>query len=251
MADQEIVEISLDFKVDVIPGLYSPFTELVSDQTYETKFIMIDTKFITHTNNSMISTDYVTVFDMEYHENPIDEAFVREQIRNHSLGYIYYDTYHFYDHKWNDFNFQMMPTGVEKLYGIFHFEAILIGLLMSFGLAIILLAFQEKNKYFNGILLARGFGKSGIRSLIVSEMTVLFMIAFIIGSVLSGLLAFITFCGKSLLYPALGKIGVFFFMDPLTLFGLYGLILLLSFGLYFLAYSINARQSISRYFHKF
>lgn len=235
----------LDYQLDILPGI-AP--ESVMKLEY---VVLLDYYSVMHTNWSLISDDFTVLFDVNFLQNEIDYDLFEDDIANASIGKLVFGDFYYYDFRWDDLKFRMVPYGIEKFFGIVHFEAILIGILMSFGLAIILLAYQEDNKYFNGILLSRGFGKIGILRLIFSEMTVLFLIAILGGGLLSAIMAFITIALKPLLYPKFVNLSYFVFFDPLTLFGLYGLICLLSYALYFISYQINARKSITRYFHKF
>ncbi len=242
----EYVMASLDYTYELFPGLFNPY----EDGT-EIPCLLMDTDFVTHTNWSLVSPNLFVMLDVDYQNFDFSEIDIEEQINNASYGYIVYGDFKFYDNQWNDLKFRMQNSGIEKFFGIVHFETILVGLLMSFGLAITLLAYQEDNKYFNGILLSRGFGKQGIMKLIFSEMMVLFSIAFVGGGFFSMILALLTIALKPVLYPEIVNLSFNAFFDPLTLFGLYGLICFLSYALYYVSFKINARKSITRYFHKF
>jgi hypothetical protein len=135
-----------------------------------------------------------------------------------------------------------------SIFNICYFCALSIGLLLAFGLGIIVFQIKKQNQYMNGLLLARGYGKSGIRLLLISQLDCIFIIALILGflsSILPSVLFIKIFCHTLLPFDLPLN------ADFTELFGIIGFIGLICFGAFLIMDLIDARKPIREYFHRF
>ena len=179
-----------------------------------------------------------------------DPAVLTEMLNNASSGYVGYTGIEFYDQNWNDLNYKM-DLSEGGVYGIIYLEFVVIGVLLAFGLAILILSFQRENKYFNGVLLARGFGRINLLKLILSQIYIIFLIGISTG-LLSGLItSFSLIKMATAINYGSGIISFPIYANVLELVEILGIIILSSFVIYLVSYYFEAKKNITEYFHKF
>ncbi len=241
----ETIQVKIAAIMDIIPGVYySKYTESES-------FLVFDHQFLTNGDDILISKEFKTLFDVETLNGNYNSLNVISIITDVSQSFFEFSEIEEYDNSWNTFQFKMASFGVPRIYSIIHFQMILIGLLLAIGLSITILAFHEENKYFNGILIARGFGHQGLLQLIISEIFVLFIISFTSG-LLFGLFFASTFLvSRRFMYPDLNLLKFTIFLSPLTLFGIISIIAIFTFLIFYISFRLNAKKSKTRYFHQF
>ena len=179
-----------------------------------------------------------------------DSEVLKSMLNNASSGYVEYTNFHFYNQNWDDLNYKM-EFSESGFYGIIYLEFIMIGVLLAFGLAILILSFQRENKYFNGVLLARGFGRIGLLKLILSQISIIYIIGILTG-LLSGIITSFSFL-KIIIAMSYGSglISLPLFVNILELVQILGIIVLSSFVIYLVSYYFEAKKNITEYFHKF
>jgi ABC-type lipoprotein release transport system permease subunit len=238
------------FKVEIVqimnlmPGIYNSIYSYGSS----TEIILMDSKSHNQANSSLHSKKFYSLIDI----NPAlttNTTLMSSYIKNASLGYAGYSKLDYYDQDWNklDYELNMQETG---FYGIIYLEFLIIGILIAFGLAILFLSIQKENKYFNGVLLARGFGRKGLLKLILSKMFIIFLIG-VLSGLFSGFVTSITFIKVASSMGEQNQLQLPIFFNPIELVSILGLIVAFSFGLYLLSYYFESRKNITHYFHKF
>ncbi|QEE16508.1 FtsX-like permease family protein [Promethearchaeum syntrophicum] len=230
---------------DVMPGLF-----LVSGfwGSYEENMI-VDINSINQDSDLLYGDKFFQMIDInvDVEENP---EVLEVMLKNATSGYIGIDDINFYIQNWNDLNYEL-SADESGIYGIIYLEFLMIGVLLAFGLAILILSFQRENKYFNGVLLARGFGRRGLLILISSQISIIFLIGIFTG-LGSGLLTSIPLL-KITTIMSFGS-GLFsfpLFANVLELVKILGIIVLSSFVIYLVSYYFESKKNITQYFHKF
>jgi hypothetical protein len=239
---EETFDVEIGAIMEYLPGIY---------YTVSDPFLVFDVDYLTQGDSVSIGTRFWLLFDIHLQTSQYDQENAVEVINNIAKSFYPFDNLQFYDNSWSSFTFKMASSGISRVFSILHFEMILLGILMAVSVGITILSFHEENKYFNGILLARGFGTTGILKLIISEIFVLFILSFLTG--LSGgiLISILFLLIRRIIYPNLMYLKFSFFFSPVTLFGIIGFIAVFSFGIFYTVFKLNSRKSISRYFQKF
>ncbi len=241
----ETITVKIIVSTDVMPGLF-----LSSDQWGERDEIMIvDIGSVNQDKDLLHGFELFHMIDID-NDIEDDRDVLIEILDIATVNYIDYRSYEFYDQNWNDLNYKMDLTE-SGIYGIIYLEFTMIGVLMGFGLAILILAFQRENKYFNGVLLARGFGRLGLLKLILSQIFIIFLIGILTGLV-SGFLTSFSFLQIAIVMNyGKGIISLPLFVNGIELFRTLGIIVLSSFVIYLVAYYFESKKNITQYFHKF
>ena len=241
----ETITVKIIVSTDVMPGLF-----LSSDQWGERDEIMIvDISSVNQDKNLLHGFEMFHMIDINT-EFEDDRDVLIEILNNATNNYIDYRSYEFYDQNWNDLNVEM-GLSESGIYGIIYLEFTMIGVLMGFGLAILILSFQRENKYFNGVLLARGFGRLGLLKLILSQISIIFLIGILTG-LLSGFLTSFSFLKiATIMNYGAGLFSFPLFVNVLELVEILGMIVLSSFVIYLIAYYFESKKNITQYFHKF
>jgi hypothetical protein len=241
----EDITVKILVATDVMPGLF-----LSSSQWGERDEIIIsDIGSVNQDKNLLHGFEIFQMVDLDTDIEDERDVLI-EILNNASINYIDYSNYEFYDQNWNDLNIQM-ELSESGIYGIIYLEFTMIGVLMGFGLAILILSFQRENKYFNGVLLARGFGRRGLLKLILSQISIIFLIGILTG-LLSGFLTSFSFLQIAIVMNyGRGIISLPLFVNIGELVGILGIIVLSSFVIYLIAYYFESKKNITEYFHKF
>lgn len=233
-------------EVNYLPGLYNSER---SDLNPEEYIIFDNTQFSYNSTTVLPSKNVIQMFDLNSNfEENID--LVKEYLYIATNNAIRYEDFQIYFQQWNNFNLSFQENALG-FYIVLYLDFVLTGILIAVGTAILLLSIQKKNKYFNGVLLARGFGKKGLILLILSEIFIIFCFSFMIGTV--------TGIGFSSIYMKLSESTLMSIQGlHLPLYFNYVEFLLLLGGMIIstlllttLSFFIETRKSISKYMHKF
>ena len=232
--------------INYMPGLF--FYEESNPTPRE--YIVYDLRQLNlPSKENLPSRDIIQFFDISN-----NDVFEKDQfsiiLSEASQNSTNYEEFSFYNHDWNDFtvSFQENPLG---FYIVIYLDFVLTGILIAVGIAILLISIQKKNKYFNGVLLARGFGKKGLVAFIFSQITIIFILSFGVG-LISGIILAISYIKlrESASISTQGiNLPIFF---NFTEFGLLlGGILTITFLLTTLTFLLDTKKNISKYLHKF
>ena len=241
----ETITVKILVTTDIMPGLF-----LDSDEwgMLHEKMI-VDIHSLNQDNNSLHGFDIFQMMDIDV-DIEGDTEVLTQMLLNASTNYIKYMSFEYYDQNWNDLDYKL-DVSESGIYGLIYLEFTMIGILLGIGLAILILSFQKENKYFNGVLLARGFGRIGLLKLILSQISIIFLIG-ILSGILSGFLTSFSFLQIAVVmnYGA-GTISLPLFVNILELVEVLGIIVLSSFVIYLIAYYFESKKNITEYFHKF
>ncbi len=241
----ETIVVKILVSTDVMPGFF-----LSSDQWGMLKEKMIvDINSLNQDNNSLHGFKIFQMIDIDADVED-DPEVLKKMLINASTNYTEYLSFEFYDQNWDDLDYNL-DISESGIYGIIYLEFTMIGILLGIGLAILILSFQKENKYFNGVLLARGFGRIGLLKMILSQIFIIFLIGILTG-LLSGFLTSFSFLQIAIIlnYGA-GIISLPLFVNILELVETLGIIVLSSFVIYLIAYYFESKKNITQYFHKF
>ncbi len=229
---------------DIMPGIYL----LRSSWGYYNEKMIFDIGSVNQDKNLLHGNEIFQMIDIDTDVEE-DHEKLRNMLNNATIGYdVAY--IQIYDQNWNDLNYKM-EISESGFYGIIYLEFLMIGVLLAFGLAILILSFQRENKYFNGVLLARGFGRLGLLKLILSQISIIFLIGILTG-LLSGFLTSFSFLKiATVMNYGAGMFSFPLYVNALELVEILGMIVLSSFVIYLIAYYFEAKKNITQYFHKF
>jgi hypothetical protein len=242
----ESISVKILVSLDAMPGFYA-FSGQWSYANRER--MLIDISSVNQDMNLLHGIEIYQFIDInpEIEDDPV----VLEGIfRNITSGFIGNIGFQFYEQNWNNLNYKL-DSEISGFYGIVYLEFLMIGVLLAFGLAILILSFQRENKYFNGVLLARGFGRIGLLKLILSQISIIFLIGILTGLLSGFITSFSLLKIVVIMNYGRGLISFPLFVNAVELFEILGIIVLSSFGIYLIAYYFEAKKNITEYFHKF
>ena len=229
-----------------MPGFYVFSGQL--SFSYRERMI-IDISSVNQDKNLLHGIDILQMIDID--TDVEDDPEVLEGILNNVTSeYFEYAWFAFFDQNWDNlsYNLALDETG---FYGIVYLEFLMIGVLLAFGLAILILSFQRENKYFNGVLLARGFGRIGLLKLITSQISIIYLILILTGLLSGFITSFSLLKFVTIMNYGGGNISFPLFVNILELAEILGMIVLSSFVIYLVSYYFESRKNITEYFHKF
>ncbi len=260
----EIITINaqVDSIIDIIPGLwlnsYLPVHEEEDSHIYNVNLAAImDISILNEMTFDLGANFSIThLIDLK-DEIPINYQNVQhleEEIKRicgewyaNTHFSVYIDSFTEYDDLYGfDLSIQMINYA-------YIMEFVVIGIILAFGIAILMISFQQANKHFNGVLLARGFGKRGLFKFSMSLMLFMIIMGYLLGIISGFLSSFSTFSSVShwenvLLYGSIAfpvKIN-WGLMIP-TMILIPGITILI----YCINYIVDSKKSVSKYFHKF
>ncbi len=246
LLQNETINVKIIVVTNVLPGFY-----LLSDQwggSFEERMI-IDISTVNQDKNLLHGIKIYQMIDIDP-DIEDDSAVLTGMLNTASSGYVEYTEIEFYDQNWNDLNYKM-DLSESGFYGIIYLEFLMIGVLLAFGLAILILSFQRENKYFNGVLLARGFGRIGLLKLILSQIYIIFLIGILTGLISGLITSFSLIKMATAMNYGSGIISFPIYANVLELVEILGIIVVSSFVIYLVSYYFEARKNITEYFHKF
>ncbi len=142
------------------------------------------------------------------------------------------------------------PTATT-FYNLIYLEFFIIGGILAITLALITVSIQRQNKYVNGVYLSRGIGWKGLLTLIITQVTIIFLIALgfgIIGGASSSIIILQTMQRTQVYLPGV-ELPIFCkFWDCVWLLG--GIVLL-TYITYFTVFYFETKKNIRDYFPQF
>ncbi|MHA1474372.1 MAG: FtsX-like permease family protein [Promethearchaeota archaeon] len=243
--ENETITVKIMISTDVMPGLYLTYGYWGSYSEH----MIIDINSVNPDKDLLHGERFFQMIDID--PDIEEDTEVLESMLNNATS-NFTDTIYiqFFNQNWNDLNYEL-SVSESGIYGIIYLEFLMIGVLLAFGLAILILSFQRENKYFNGVLLARGFGRIGLLKLILSQIFIIFLIGIFTGLV-SGFLTSISFLRIfTIMSWGAGLFSFPIYMNALELVEILGIIVLSSVVIYLVSYYFEAKKNITQYFHKF
>lgn len=231
--------------LDFMPGLY-----VKGDITQEySENLILDQKFLNLSANISHSRIIHQFIDLNFNEN-LKISQIPWIFTNITNQKIKFQSFNYYDQSFKDKNLAF-SANVFGFYIMVYIDFIVMGILISFGASIMMVSFQKENKFFNGLLLSRGFGKRRLLLLITAEIFVIFFTASLIG-LGTGLLFSFSYL-KLMNFIKISSQGLEFILymnlsDFILIFGLLFLSTICIMGFQFI---FERRNNISKFLHKF
>ncbi len=232
----KIITARIFMEMDVMPGLYFSDNNLAN-------FMIIDShvfnysKAIVPTNRiiQLLDVNKVNTTGINDFEQTVDT------IRESSTFSTYAVEYDFYNYDWQTVN-SFSYANIEVPYlGLFYFNLIIIGVVLSVGVAILVFSAQDQNKSMYGELLARGFGRKGIYSLSIVQMFIAFLISSVMG-IFGGVITSIAFCKMFSMTLGGGYLNMPIFFNFFEFFLVLGMVIGLTFT--FMGFSFYRQSKI-------
>jgi hypothetical protein len=136
-------------------------------------------------------------------------------------------------------------------YNLIYLEFFIIGGILALTLALITLGIQRQNKFTNGVYLSRGIGWKGLLKLVLTQISIVFMIALgfgIIGGWVSGFILMQIVQRTSLSYST---VQLPIFGRPWDVVWLIGGIVTLTYMTYLIVFYFETKKNIRDYFPQF
>ncbi len=248
--------------IDVIPGVwfngYTPLYPYTSPYTKTPQiFTMLDMSVLESVPYNLTLFSYSHFIDIndDVFFDSNQTSHIREGIVNATnpwYAYIlspsfYIDDFEELQAYWEE------PSAMEIVNNALILEFGIIGLVLGVGIAVLIISFQQSNKFFNGVLLARGYGKKGLFKFVLSLISVIFMVAYIVGIIVGLLTTYFSIRGISMWdnYLVYGPVKIPIIMNWQLSLIVFSFIPVATAILYFINYIFESRKSVSKYFHKF
>ncbi|WP_457559250.1 FtsX-like permease family protein [Candidatus Harpocratesius sp.] len=176
--------------IDVMPGLYFSKTNEPSD------FIVVSDQIFSEYDIDIFPSKIIREI-ININENLKQPDFTVQDAKSlieSSTTYRLYSTnYKIYNEQWAKIEGASLNQSNIPYLGLFYFNLIIIGIILAIGMAILIINLQDQNRGLYGELIARGFGRKGINLLVISEMSISFLISLIVGT-LAGSFTSVAFC---------------------------------------------------------
>ncbi|MHA1674610.1 MAG: hypothetical protein ACTSYI_13410, partial [Promethearchaeota archaeon] len=233
--------------IDTLPGIFGFETEV---EGWEEAIIIFDTNKLGDYN----STEILRTLKFFQLVDIIPFVTAPETIAyklSHQITLTRYSDIHFYDQHWEEFTNDYSER-FNSILSLLSTEFYTIGILTALGISILLISTFKNDKYFNGVLLSRGFGKIGVYNLSLVEFLIIFLIP--IATTAIGLMLFV----KPLLgivnlaleiYPASWNLPIFMNLRKNLVF--YFFVPFMSIFLFTISFSFTTKKRISEFFNKF
>ena len=233
--------------VDVLPGVFGFESEV---ERWEEALVFFDTNKLGDYN----STDILRTLKFFQLVDIFPYVTAQETIEyrlNQQITMTHYSEINFYNQDWKEFTYDH-SAGLTSFLDILSTEFYAMGILTALGIAILLISTFKNDKYFNGVLLSRGFGKIGVYNFSLVEFLIIFLIPIVVSVI--GLFIFV----KPLLgianivldiYPTSWNLPIFMNLQENLMF--YFFVPFLSIFIFTISFSFTTKQKISEFFNKF
>jgi len=161
-----------------------------------------------------------------------------------------YSSISVYYQNWNDIN--DLPQPFKGIKNVISIELLSMGILIAFGLAIIITFTIRNDQEVNGVLLSRGFGKIGVYNLILVELFNIFLIPSCISLIYSLIFTkpLLNILNHTFnLYPVNWNLPLVF--DTTQILSSIILIPIISIIIFTIVFSFQTKKSISSFFKHF
>ncbi|UYP44567.1 hypothetical protein NEF87_000852 [Candidatus Lokiarchaeum ossiferum] len=248
----ERISVNIVAVSDLFPGiLYRPdYFYYSTDQC-----ILIDIDSLNLSSNIIYGSQVFQMIDLNY-EIALNSTYIENQIWNVALDYdIPIGEFKYYDNSWDSVSLKNLDLAnlseVSGVYSIFYLDLIIIGIIIAIGIAILLVFLRKADKYNQGVLLARGYGKKGVLKLLLTEIAIVFSISIVSGLFSGGLQSVLLLQFYKIVSFNFNDIRLPIFFNPLDLLLLGLLIPILSIAIYLLVYYFETKKNYTDYFHQF
>ncbi|MHA1519171.1 MAG: FtsX-like permease family protein [Promethearchaeota archaeon] len=233
--------------IDILPGLYGFDTEV---ERWEEGTIIFDTSKLGDYNSTEILRSFKLFQLADINPNMVSRSFLSSKITQ-EVTLTNYEEMSFYNQEWEEFT-NDHSTRFMSFLSILSTEFVALGILTALGISILLISTFKNDRYFNGVMLSRGFGKIGIYNFSLVEFLIVFLIPILI-SIIS-LVVFVKpilgIANISLgIYPITWKLPIYMNLRENLIY--YIFVPFSSIFLFTISFSFTTRKNISEFFSKF
>lgn len=163
--------------LEFVPGLYN-------NSIFDESSILLDLGNLNNSGNLMHGNKVIQLISFNNYFDrgfPDNIAGLQNLIAPYSSN-IRYDTS---DPDWDNVSNANLSIiyGTSGFFGLEYLNFTLIGFLLIFELSLTIILINRENSHFNGLLLARGIGRKTIFKMELAETFIVFLVAFLIGSI--------------------------------------------------------------------
>lgn len=165
--------------IDVMPGLY------FSKSDDPGNFVVVNDHIFSDYSEEIIpSKTLKEMVNFKQFDSSLKnkDQIYQNYFQNSTDYYLLNSNYQFYNYEWQDVDSASFNDSSLPYIGLLYFNLIIIGMVLAVGMAILIISTHDQNRGLYGELLARGFGRKALNRLVLSEMSISFLIATIIGS---------------------------------------------------------------------
>ncbi|UYP45137.1 hypothetical protein NEF87_001422 [Candidatus Lokiarchaeum ossiferum] len=227
--------------LDVMPGLYFSQDDLED-------FMIIDTHVFNYSKEVIPTNRVIELIDVNNldTEGTNDYTPIINLIRDSSTYNTYAVEFESYNYNWKTVDSSSYNTIEIPYLGLFYFNLIVIGAVLAVGVAILIFSAQDQNKSMYGELLARGFGRKGIYSMLSVQMLIAFLISVVVG-ILGGTLTSMAFCKMYSLTLGGGFLNMPIFFNYLEFVLVLGMVLGLTFAFMIVGFFNQSKLEICEF----
>lgn len=250
----QIISAEIVEAISFLPGIYTPDIQDQSQSNRESfsEIILMDYHYLNQSSSLEHSREITQMVDVS--ADFISRMNTTKEITNTFLlavnGSVNYKSFQYCNFGWDTSIFSSIGGNLSIYYTIY-IDFLFAGILLSFGISIMVISIQKENSYFNGILLARGIGKKRIVGLILFELLMVLGLSLILGLFSGFILSYGLMKLRPILVPKFQGIDLVLNLNYIDFFTVIGLIVGLSLLLTFLSFRIQAKQKISSFIKKF
>ncbi len=257
--------------IEVIHRAYSPNLNEIINQTFQIEIIGVLDFVPGLYNNSgfiessiLIDLDCLNQFDSLIHGNQIIQLInINDKLDLTSFLPIFTQhsnnlQYDLYNQNWDDSSQAPLSIryGTTGFFGLEYLNFTLIGFLLIIELSLTIILINKENSNFNGLLLTRGVGRKMIFKMELVEALIVFLFAFLIGSIIGlGFSFFIVKAGQAIIKNIAGSTfnnntSLPIYCDVGNLMLIFGLLMSVSFIILVINYLFSRNESIEKTIEK-
>ncbi len=232
---EKYIEAKIISVIDLMPGLYM-------NENNRDSFVAIDNHVFNYSIEVLPSKKIIELININSNVDITDEN-VQNYISNSTSYSFTNDEYNFYNYNWDLVDSSSFNSLSVPFIGIFYFNILIIGLILTVGISILVFSAQDESKAMYGELIVRGFGKRGIYSLISNQILVSFILSIIVGTI-SGSIMSIAFSKVYLLSGGGGFLNLPVFFNLIEFLVILGIVISFTWLFLIIAFIRYSRQEI-------
>ncbi len=222
--------------IDLMPGLYM-------DEKNRDSFVAIDNHVFNYSREVFPSKEIIELININSDVDITDENIQNYIANSTTYSFTNYE-YNFYNYNWDLVDSSSFNSLSVPFIGIFYFNILIIGLILTVGISILVFSAQDESKAMYGELIVRGFGKRGIYALISNQILVSFIISIIVGTI-SGTIMSFAFSKVYLLSLGGGILNLPVYFNIIEFLVIIGIVISFTWLFLIIAFIRYSRQEIS------
>ncbi|WP_371805531.1 FtsX-like permease family protein [Candidatus Lokiarchaeum ossiferum] len=174
----QILHIEIIGVLDFVPGLYNNSNFIESS-------ILLDIGNLNQSENLLHGKKLIQI--LSFNSNfDVESETEYDNLRMKYSAFCSNIRYDISDPDWDDTSKAILSIqyGTSGFFGLEYLNFTLIGFLLVIELSLTIILINRENSHFNGLLLARGIGRKKIFQMELTETFIVFLIAFLVGSII-------------------------------------------------------------------